>query len=153
MHMISYISESKMPPQTDCAQMRDLVSRAQAHNQAHGITGVLFLRGPIFFQTMEGPKDAVHDVFQKIRNDDRHCSVYPLLDEPITERRFAQWSMEAFHDPHCQQHFLGVIHNLGKYFLESGAFTPSSVAAYSWRLVANMAPNRLSATPGPLHGA
>lgn len=145
MHMISYISESRLNTSETDLQIHSLVARAQAHNQERGITGVLFLRGPIFFQTIEGPSHEVRDLYNRIRSDDRHVSVYTLLDEETSERRFAKWSMEAFYDPFCQEHFLGVIHNIGKYFLESGAFTPSSVAAYNWRLVASMAKNRLLA--------
>ncbi|MEO1025555.1 MAG: BLUF domain-containing protein [Pseudomonadota bacterium] len=153
MHMISYISESRIPFDESVPQLRSLVSLSQRKNEALGITGVLFLRGRIFFQVLEGPTEAVKELFQIIRQDDRHDSVYTLLDEAISVRRFEKWTMEGFYKPQCEEHFLDAIHNLGKYFLESGSFNPSSIVSYSWRMVASMAPYRMTVPPAHIYDA
>ena len=85
MHMITYLSEAKIPEDHLRAELDQILSVAEQRNATLGISGVLFSRGNTFFQTVEGPVDAVRDVYRSIAADTRHENIYLLIDEPIDE--------------------------------------------------------------------
>ncbi|WP_053353732.1 BLUF domain-containing protein [Leucobacter musarum] len=75
------------------AQLPDLLVRARAHNAAAGVTGMLLYRQGRFIQFLEGADRDVHALFTAIHADPRHESVRVLLDEPIEQRQFQDWTM------------------------------------------------------------
>ena len=147
MHMITYLSEAKIPEDHLRAEPDQILSVAEQRNATLGISGVLFSRGNTFFQTIEGPVDAVRDVYQSITADTRHENIYLLIDEPINERRFVDWTMECFHDPEFEGGFLGLMHQVGEHFKNASEFGPASIYSYCWRTVDAMAPHRLTLQP------
>jgi hypothetical protein len=81
---------------TDGGAAEDLAAilkKSKASNPAHGITGVLCLSGGIFLQVLEGGRNAVSALYNRIVTDPRHRDVVLLRYEEIGERRFAGWSM------------------------------------------------------------
>jgi hypothetical protein len=70
-----------------------LLTISRANNEAVGITGTLIYRDQQFMQALEGPASAVRTALATISADPRHHDVWVLLEEPITERRYPQWSM------------------------------------------------------------
>jgi hypothetical protein len=64
-----------------------------AANQERNITGVLLRIGNYFVQVLEGEEVVVNELMRKIRLDSRHGAVTTLLEQPDTERAFADWSM------------------------------------------------------------
>ena len=48
-------------------------------------------------QLLEGPKDKINVLYDRIVRDDRHLEISLLLSEPCSERIFPRWSMK--HDP------------------------------------------------------
>ena len=42
---------------------------------------------------LEGPQDAVEATYARIRRDDRHLAITPLLSEPAEVRLFPDWAM------------------------------------------------------------
>ena len=85
-----------------------ILAQAQAHNPAHGITGVLCQGQGFFFQVIEGERSRVNALFRRISADTRHQDVHILHYEEIHERRFGQWSMALIHlsvdDPMVRLH-------------------------------------------------
>lgn len=71
----------------------DILSSSRKSNPALGITGLLCHSGDIFMQVLEGGRDAVSQLYNKISHDPRHSQVVLLHFEEITERRFAGWTM------------------------------------------------------------
>jgi len=72
---------------------RILVS-SRRNNPRHGLVGGLYYGDSCFFQYLEGEEEAVRQLYEKIRKDSRHRNVTTLLDEPLTERTFTDWSMK-----------------------------------------------------------
>jgi hypothetical protein len=70
-----------------------ILAVSRAHNPEHGITGILCYSGDIFMQVLEGGRDAVCELFNRITRDPRHRHVRLLHYEEISERRFAAWTM------------------------------------------------------------
>jgi hypothetical protein len=73
--------------------LAELLRQCVRNNERSGLTGMLLHRDGRFMQVLEGPDDAVRDVFAVIAADDRHAEVRLLLDESITERAFPAWKM------------------------------------------------------------
>lgn len=91
LHTLVYVSHATAE-QTETAVERLLLD-ARANNARDGITGVLLHRDGSFMQCLEGTEAAVHRTFARIQADPRHDGVIVLLDEPIPERSFPDWTM------------------------------------------------------------
>mgnify|MGYP000212157287 CR=1 FL=1 len=83
----------------------DLVQNAIRKNKAEGLSGILLYAGGCFFQIIEGPDNAIDALYEKIEIDRRHTAVSKVLDEPISHRRFSEWSMGGIAlDPEISEH-------------------------------------------------
>ena len=86
---------SRAAPNVDAAAVDRLVAAAREHNPRLGITGLLVFGGGIFFQWIEGPRDAVSRLMGRIQDDVRHESVVLLSEsEEVRDRVFPFWDME-----------------------------------------------------------
>jgi len=86
---------SRVGPGIDDAEVDRLVATAREHNPRFGITGLLVFGGGIFFQWLEGPREAVARLMTNIRADARHESVVMLSEsEEVRDRVFPLWDME-----------------------------------------------------------
>ena len=86
---------SRAAPGVGKAAVDKILQSAHRNNPAHGITGLLVFGGGIFFQWLEGPRDSVTDLMNKIRVDGRHHDVVELTTgEEVRERMFPNWDVE-----------------------------------------------------------
>ena len=74
-------------------ELLTLHSRAREKNRRVGITGMLIHKDGRFAQVLEGEEGAVRQLFDIIRQDGRHQDVNILMEGPIAQREFADWSM------------------------------------------------------------
>lgn len=86
-----YASRAVEPLGTEVIE--DILSSSRKGNPPMGITGLLCHSGDIFMQVLEGGRDAVSALYNRIAQDPRHRDVIVLQYEEITERRFAGWTM------------------------------------------------------------
>jgi len=77
----------------DPQQLADILTVARARNAAANVTGLLVSRWDLFAQLLEGPGQAVEEIFTRIRRDLRHVQVTLLRLEPAETRLFAGWDM------------------------------------------------------------
>ncbi len=143
MQLLSYVSTTCLAQDQRPEEVASLVRQSKRRNADSGITGVLFLKDTVFFQTIEGPNDAVRSLFNRIKNDTRHRDIYVLISEPVTERRFPNWSMEGFHDPETQQDLMSKLSHLGQYFCRTQTFNTAALCRYISLQVGELAPFRL----------
>jgi hypothetical protein len=73
--------------------MDAILERSRANNPALGITGVLCHSGDVYMQVLEGGRDAVNNLYNRIAADVRHKQAMLLHYDEISERRFAGWTM------------------------------------------------------------
>jgi len=71
----------------------DIVREAAPRNGLEGITGLLYTEDDAFLQAIEGPIDSVSDLMERLKNDARHRDLTILVDRPIEEREFGDWTM------------------------------------------------------------
>lgn len=70
-----------------------ILATSRRNNDEVGVTGALMFNAGCFAQVLEGPRDAVEEVFERIQQDDRHGDVSLLSFGPVGERAFPNWSM------------------------------------------------------------
>ncbi|CAB4699948.1 MAG: hypothetical protein F2667_04720 [Actinobacteria bacterium] len=75
------------------ADLVEMLVSIRPRNEAAGVSGMLLYRDGNIIQTLEGPQAAVQSTFDAIRRDTRHSGLLVLLERPIAERAFPQWSM------------------------------------------------------------
>jgi hypothetical protein len=85
---------SSRPFGFDASILSGLLIDSRENNEKNNITGSLICRADIYLQMLEGPKDIVLEVFEKIKKDDRHLEVEVLSAGPTEERLFAKWAMK-----------------------------------------------------------
>jgi hypothetical protein len=71
----------------------DLLLRARSKNLRLGLTGMLLYHQDSFFQVLEGAPASVEQIFGRISADPRHAKVVKLIQEPIEQRGFSEWTM------------------------------------------------------------
>lgn len=91
LHRLTYVSTITRP--LEDAELDALVAQARANNANLEITGLLLFNSLNFLQTLEGPRNAVEQVFAAITRDSRHHGVVRVQAEDTGERAFASWSM------------------------------------------------------------
>ena len=74
-------------------ELVNLLEKARENNLRSGITGMLLYSNGNFIQVIEGEKLPVLALHEKIQTDPRHTNILTLLQRPITERMFDNWSM------------------------------------------------------------
>ena len=80
-------------PAVDQEELVAILKKCKANNPKAGITGVLCFSEGIFMQVLEGGRNAVSALYNRIANAARHSEVALLDYEEIAERHFAGWSM------------------------------------------------------------
>ncbi len=90
---IKYVSRFDKPMSEDAIQA--VGEQSRANNQRLGLTGILMASGGLFYQVLEGPAEAVDQVYGKIVADGRHTDLLLLSSEDDVERMFPDWSMET----------------------------------------------------------
>lgn len=74
-------------------ELNTLLDTARAINSKLNITGMLLYEKRSFFQVLEGPANVVKALYAKIDRDKRHDTVVKIIEEPIDERSFSDWTM------------------------------------------------------------
>ncbi|EAQ96248.2 BLUF domain-containing protein [Congregibacter litoralis] len=91
LYSLGYVSTQTRP--LDNAQMLDILEVAREKNAQLGVTGVLLHRQDSFFQVLEGAKEEVKALFEKISKDFRHERVEVVTEGPIQNREYNDWRM------------------------------------------------------------
>ena len=84
----SRATQSPMSKLTD-----SILKTSRDNNPARGITGFLCFSGDIFIQVLEGGRNEVCELFNRIVKDERHTNVRLLAYQEIRQRKFGTWTM------------------------------------------------------------
>ena len=91
--LVRLLYASRALPAVDQDELVAILRQSKANNPEIGVTGVLCYSQGVFLQVLEGGRDAVNRLYNRIAADPRHTDVTLLSYEEIGERRFAGWSM------------------------------------------------------------
>ncbi|WP_051378848.1 BLUF domain-containing protein [Derxia gummosa] len=89
--LLLYVSSARTPL-TD-TELAALLVQSRDRNARLGLTGVLLYRDGNFMQALEGPADAVEQVWASIQRDPRHHDIITLMESTVQSRSFGSWSM------------------------------------------------------------
>jgi len=78
----------------DSSDLEDIHRTARELNALDGITGLLVFNGTHFLQIIEGAKDAINELVERLRLDRRHSGFEIRDQHSIDARSFPDWSME-----------------------------------------------------------
>ena len=91
--LVRLLYASRAVPAVDQEELLAILKKSKANNPKAGVTGVLCFSEGVFMQVLEGGRNAVNKLYNRIAADARHSEVVLLSYEEISERRFGGWSM------------------------------------------------------------
>jgi hypothetical protein len=91
--LISLVYVSTASQRFLAEDLQKLLEAARRHNERDGITGMLLYVERSFIQAIEGPSGPIQHLVARLEHDQRHYGMIKLVQEPIAQRQFAQWSM------------------------------------------------------------
>ena len=91
---LCYMSECLVDKEKIITECEKILYSSQKNNIEYDITGMLALRGNLFIQLLEGDRDHVLNLYQKISKDKRHQHVHILSEGFMPKRSFPEWSMK-----------------------------------------------------------
>jgi len=94
MYYMLYISSSVKPMNYD--ELSALLQQCRDNNHKQRVTGLLLYQKGTFMQMLEGEKQTVLDLYDTIKNDERHTGVHIVATGDIEGRNFENWSMGFF---------------------------------------------------------
>ena len=102
LYNLVYMSEARMGPTTaDTLQaVDDILAKARDRNATVDVTGALLFTEGRFVQVLEGERDKVREIFDRIGSDTRHAEVEILSAQYSDRRRVKEESMAFFCDNH-----------------------------------------------------
>lgn len=74
-------------------QLNELLSLCRIANKKHNITGLLLYEDGNYMQVIEGEAADIDQLYFNIQHDQKHTGIITLLNEPIQQREFSNWSM------------------------------------------------------------
>jgi uncharacterized protein YbgA (DUF1722 family) len=99
--------KSKAVSEISKENLQDILKTADLHNKERNITGCLLYYNGYFSQILEGNKEDVLYIYDKIVQDSRHEKVELLWDGETDKRYFPNWNM-SFFSPETQSETLYV---------------------------------------------
>ncbi|MFZ5482597.1 MAG: EAL domain-containing protein [Pseudomonadota bacterium] len=91
LHALIYVSRARQPMTAEA--LAQLQAEAATANRAAGISGCLIYREGCFMQLLEGQRERVQALYDRIRADARHGDCHLVLETPIAARAFRDWGM------------------------------------------------------------
>ncbi|MFZ4535614.1 ABC transporter substrate-binding protein [Propionivibrio sp.] len=91
LHFLIYVSQAVHP--MSGIELDYLLERTRAFNLSAGVTGYLVYQDGYFMQMLEGKRDVLFALMDKIKADSRHCKVRVVIEGPARRRIFEDWGM------------------------------------------------------------
>ena len=116
-YAISYVSTASESLTEDL--VKNLLTFTEVENNSKNITGILLFSGGNFFQVIEGKKSVILNLFEKIKNDNRHFNIIKIFENKIQHEPMSAYSCGFIternkHDPILYQFYLNHLNVLGK---------------------------------------
>ena len=92
---LSYVSVAAHSMSKD--ELMEILEVARKRNKELDVTGMLLYRDGYFIQALEGEKENVDMLYEKIAKDPRHHHVHAVEQKEISQRVFGDWAMGFHH--------------------------------------------------------
>ena len=74
-------------------ELENLLEKSRENNRKDDITGILLHIDGDFIQVLEGEKEKVINLYEKIALDKRHKGIINVVEGDLKKRQFKDWSM------------------------------------------------------------
>lgn len=85
-YAIIYVSTTSR--ELEQSEVVELLDQTEVRNNRLGIHGLLVYSEGNFFEVLEGEKDLVLDLFNSIKEDDRHKNIITIFEHPVKDKLF-----------------------------------------------------------------
>jgi hypothetical protein len=92
LHRLIY--RSHVAKQVRLPDVEEINARAALRNSHLKLTGLLVYTPSHFLQILEGEREDIEQLFERLKLDPRHFGLRLLTVEPAERRLFADWHME-----------------------------------------------------------
>ena len=75
------------------SKLYKILLSSRSRNVSQDITGLLVFVNGVFLQILEGERDVVSALMQKISGDPRHSNVKVFQEKAVEQRTFSSWRM------------------------------------------------------------
>ena len=89
------IYRSKATEDIDTELLAEIEEASSRNNRERGVTGILVANRRAFLQLLEGDREDVGHVFQRIVKDARHSEIEIICFNRVAERSFEDWAMKG----------------------------------------------------------
>lgn len=73
--------------------LREIAQNSNYYNQQIGVTGLLLFHEGSILQVLEGDKESVTELYEKVKRDPRHTGCMTLSTRTAERREFSDWFM------------------------------------------------------------
>ena len=91
MYYLIYVSSATHEMNKE--ELAEILDTARKKNAHISITGMLLYKDGNFMQMLEGEKESVLKLFEKIKKDPRHKDVTTVIEREAPRRTFPDWTM------------------------------------------------------------
>ena len=91
MHYLVYISAAEYLMSDE--ELKGILEVSRKNNTNIQVTGLLLYHDGNFIQVLEGEKDTIRGLYDKIAIDNRHAYMFKMLEGTLEKRNFPDWSM------------------------------------------------------------
>jgi len=88
---IVYSSKATYPMEN--SELVAMLNKSRSSNEKNNITGLLLYEDGYFLQVLEGETQELEQLFENIRQDNRHYEIITYWKVEINERKFGDWKM------------------------------------------------------------
>ena len=116
---LSYVS--KATHDMGLSSLVHLFDVSHKWNQGHELTGALFYESGHFAQIIEGRREDVLFIWEKIQKDDRHKILHQIEFEEIDQRLFPNWALRFYGGDQIAKdvpHLVGLLDGLPSHDVE-----------------------------------
>ena len=92
---IKHVIYTSRPTFFDNDVLDGILNTSRSNNTECEVTGSLIFHSDLYLQLLEGPSEAIDELYQKILADSRHTEITKLRDENTERRLFASWTMKS----------------------------------------------------------
>ena len=93
LHRAIYVSDAVGEAATSLLDLAQILGASERNNRRDGLTGVLMRHEGCFLQAIEGRRDDVDRLMDRLRADPRHQNLRLLSDLDVPDRLFREWPM------------------------------------------------------------
>lgn len=91
LYFLIYVSQSSLA--FDQAQLNTMLKGFQTSNRMNGVSGCLIHQDGEFMQLLEGERETLLALLDRIRSDPRHAQLKVVAQGPLRKRIFSDWGM------------------------------------------------------------